>query len=208
MIRTLYTLAITLALGAAAAAQHGPIIRTGNFGPQPQGVISPPSLPTIGTSGTPSPTTPPRPLPRMGGRFGGPYYYGGWGYSPYYPIWYDTDSYPYASAPYMNGLPPYAMYPTPASAPPAPTTIVLPTPPVELRARLTLNVPMRSKVWLGGKEMDANVSPLVLESPVLQPGQSYTFDVKIVWPDGNKTEERARTVLVAAGDQTSLTYQN
>jgi len=194
MIRTVAPFAAVVALCATAAAQ--PVIRVGTA-PQPQGVISAPSLPTIGTPGAPSPTTPPRPLPR-------PYvvaapYYGPWGYSPFWPVWYDTDPVPVVT----RSVP----VPVPVYTAPSQTTIVLPSQPTELRARLALTIPMRSRVWLGGKEMDSNASPVVLESPPLQQGQSYTFDVKVAWPNGDKTEERTRSVTVGAGDQTSLTYQ-
>jgi uncharacterized protein (TIGR03000 family) len=77
---------------------------------------------------------------------------------------------------------------------------------VERRAQLRLSIPQGSKVWLSGREVDANVAPIVLESPPLQEGQMYIFDVKVTWPDGAKTEERTRSVTVGAGQQTSLTY--
>jgi uncharacterized protein (TIGR03000 family) len=76
-----------------------------------------------------------------------------------------------------------------------------------LPASLALNVPLGAKVWLGEKEVDANVVPLVLHSPALQDGQHYTFEVKVTWPENGKTEERKRSVTVAAGEETSLTYR-
>jgi len=212
MIRALTPLAVVFALCATAAADTV-IIRNGSP-PRPAGVISPPQLPTHGVPGSPSPTTPPTTLPRPA-RVAPPIYYGGYygayGYSPYWPVWYDTDPAGYAGAPYpgygMGGYAAPAAYSAPVVNVPVQNTIVLPTPAPDLKARLTLNIPMRSRVWLGGKEVDAKASPLVLESPPLQEGQSYTFDVKIAWPEGDKTEERARSVIVGAGDQTSLTYQ-
>jgi hypothetical protein len=61
-------------------------------------------------------------------------------------------------------------------------------------------------VLLAGTEVDAAVRPLILESPVLREGQSYTFDVKVSWIEGSKTEERGRKVTVEAGENKSLTY--
>jgi uncharacterized protein (TIGR03000 family) len=159
----------------------------------PAGVIPTPSLPFPGAPGAPSPTPPPRVLPR-------PYlansFYSPWGYSPYWPVWYDTDPLPAATNPVVP-TPVYVIVP---QAP------AVPTPPVELRATLNLTVPMRSHVSVGDKEVDAKVSPLSLESPPLQPGQSYTFDVKVTWPNGDRTEERTRSVTVDAGDSKSLKY--
>lgn len=123
-----------------------------------------------------------------------PYYgvwgYGGWGYDPYWPGYYET------TPPIVNQ---YIPVPTPAPAP-APEPVEPP------RARLTLNVPAGARVWLGGKEVDAGVSPLVLESPFLREGQAYTFDVKVTWLEGTRTEERSRKVTVPADESRSLTY--
>ena len=153
----------------------------------------------------PSPTTPARPLPRpfvtpfpYYGPVAAPFY-GAWGYTPYLPVWYDTDPLPYGN--------PAVSVTVPVITPPSQTTIVLPSQPEELRARLALTVPMRAKVWMGDKEVDPNATPLVLESPPLRDGQSYTFNVKVAWPVGERTEERTRQVTVAAGEQKSLTYQ-
>jgi uncharacterized protein (TIGR03000 family) len=215
MIRTLAPLAVALALCAATAAQ--PVIRAGRIGPQPAGVIPTPSLPSVGALSAPSPVLPARPLP-LPYRYTSPYYYGAYAYSPYYPVWYDTDPFAYMANPAVYGAyGAYGMnsgyatmpvnYATPAYTAPAPTTVTIPAPPVDLKARLTLKIPSRAKVWLAGKEVDANISPLVLESPTLQDGQSYTFDIKVTWEDNGKTEERTRSVLVVAGDETSVTYQ-
>jgi uncharacterized protein (TIGR03000 family) len=201
MIRTLTPLLVAGAICATAAAQPT-IVRRGSP-PQPAGVISAPSMPLPGAmvGPVPSPTTPARPLPRPFRPFlgGGLPYYGPWGYSPFWPVWYDTDP-----VPYVNSVEPV---PVPVYTAPPQTTVVLPTPPEEPRARLTLTAPLGSKVWLGGREVDANVHPLVLQSPPLREGQFYTFDVKVTWAENGKTEERTRTVTVAAGDETSLAYR-
>ena len=69
-----------------------------------------------------------------------------------------------------------------------------------------MNIPAGSRVWLADKEMDAAIAPLILESPVLKDGQTYSFDVKITWLEGRTTEERKRVVVVDAGEMKSLTY--
>ena len=206
MIRTLIPLVAVGALCAAAAAQPT-IIRAGSR-PQPGGVISPPSMPLPGAmvGPVPSPSSPMRPLPR-------PYlaanpYFGAWGGGYYYPDYY----WPWPDIYDVEPTLPYTYRAAQFSAPityvaPTYTTVVAPAQPTELRARLALNVPMRARIWVGGKEIDANTKPLVLESPPLQAGQAYTFDVKVTWPENGKTEERTRSVTVEAGDQTSLTYQ-
>ncbi|HEX3148540.1 MAG TPA: TIGR03000 domain-containing protein [Gemmataceae bacterium] len=186
MIRTLSAL-LALAIVPNALGQ---IIRPAPG--RPAGVIAPPALPIPGSL-TPPGFTPARPLPR-------PYlapnpYFNSWGFAPYWPAWYDSE--PPASA---------NLVPIPVPTLPAPMPVV-PPPVPELRARLTLTVPNGATVWLAGKEVDANVTPLILESPVLQSGQSYTFNVKVTWRVSNKeTEERARAVTVEAGESKSLAY--
>src|SRR6478609_2546406 len=128
MIRTLTPLLVAAVTCATAAAQ-ATTIRHGRP-PQPAGVISAPSMPLAGAmvGPVPSPTTPARPLPRPFRPFfgGGLPYYGPWGYSPFWPVWYDTDP-----VPYVNSVEPV---PVPVYAAPSQTTIVLPSAPEELRA--------------------------------------------------------------------------
>jgi len=191
MIRTTAALALALAIYASASAQV--IIRTGRpvlRPPQPAGVIQSPMLPLPGSPLQHSTTAPRTVIPR-GNIYGDPYYLLG-GYVPYWPGWYET-----APTTVVNNY-----IPVPTSVPPT----VPQQAPAEIRARLTLNVPAGAKVLLAGKEVDAAIRPLILESPVLREGQSYTFDVKISWIEGRTTEERARKVTVDAGDSKSLTY--
>jgi uncharacterized protein (TIGR03000 family) len=206
MIRTLAPLVVAGAVCAAAAAQP-PVIRHGSR-PMPAGVISSPSLPIAGgvVGGVPSPTTPVRPLPRPF-LAGNPYYWG-WGGGYYYPDYY----WPWPDMYNVEPTLPYTYRAAQFAAPvtyvtPTYPTVVAPAQPTELRARLAITVPMRARVWIGDREIDANAKPLVVESPPLQAGQSYTFDVKVTWPENGKTEERTRAVTVGAGEQTSLTYQ-
>jgi uncharacterized protein (TIGR03000 family) len=81
-----------------------------------------------------------------------------------------------------------------------------PTRQPDLRARLALDVPTNAKVWLAGNPVDTTVRPVVLESQVLGHGQTFTFDVRVTWPDGSKTEERTKTIAVDAGTRASITY--
>ena len=192
MIRTTAALALALAICASVRAQV--IIRTGRPAPRPQpaGVIATPALPILGSPLQHATTAPPIVMPRPYFQ-SSPYYLLGGGYVPYWPGWYET------SPTIVNNY-----IPVPIAATPAPATT--PQPRAELKARLTLHVPTGAKVFLAGKEVDSAVQPLILESPVLKEGQSYSFDVKVSWIEGRQTEERARKVTVDAGENKSLTY--
>jgi uncharacterized protein (TIGR03000 family) len=200
MMRSLAASAAALAICAAAHGQLFPRPAT-HIPPQPAGVIRPVSLPITGSLTPPSPTSPIPPLPRRQLNLipGLTPWGGGFSYGGLYPLYYDD---PYYYQPAM-----IAPAPAPAPAPNVTNIFVTaPTPPAELRARLNLNVPGNAKVFMNGKEVDTAAQPLVLESPVLKEGQQYTFDVKVSWREGAKSEERARTVAVDAGESKTLTY--
>jgi uncharacterized protein (TIGR03000 family) len=192
MIRTLALLA---ALAAASPAFAQLIARPAPHVGRPAGVIQPPQLTIPGQGTPPNATLPPRVPPLFRPQFSNPFF-GALGYGGYWPDYYDE--------PLVNNNV------APPTAPP--TTIIIntvaapPPPPPELRSRLALTVPFRSTVYLSGKEVDSNANPIILESPVLQEGQSYTFHVKVTWTEGQNVEERSRSVTVEAGEQKSLTY--
>lgn len=196
MIRILSAGAAALAFCATADAQ---LIRS-RAPAQPAGVIRPVSLPIPGSLTPPSPVAPIPPAPRAFHTMSGlnPWF-GLGGYGAYWPLYYDDPlSQPIipaaASAPTTNVTNITVAAPTP------------PPPPPELRAKLTLNIPPHAQVLLAGKPVDTAALPVVLESPVLKEGQRYLFDVKVSWREGDKMEERSRSVSVDAGDSKSVTY--
>jgi uncharacterized protein (TIGR03000 family) len=188
MIRTLAPLGALLVLGLPAQAQ---VVRTGRP-VQPAGVILPPQLP-VANPASARPAPPMRPFrPTLFPNYG-LFGYGGYYAYPFLP--YDGD-YERPTTTVVNN------YVT-VSVPPV---VAPPAPPAELRARLTLDIPPNAKVWLAGKPVDAAALPMVLESPALRPGQTYTFDVKIAWREGDKTQERTRRMTVEAGNGATVTY--
>lgn len=207
MFRSIPVLAVALALAASASAQrpgHGfpgrpvsPVIR----GPlQPAGVIQPPVVPFLGSNAVPSPTPPIRPLPRrplVVNPFFSP-----WGFGPTFWPWPDVYDVPSSFA----ATPPAPQFaPSPVFVTPSPKIVVQDSPPPSPRARLTLGVPTGAQVWVGGEQVDTRVSPIVLESPEMEPGQRYNFDLRVTWQEPSGEQERRRTVTAEAGQSTSLT---
>jgi uncharacterized protein (TIGR03000 family) len=129
------------------------------------------------------------------GGFGGGFvtssYYGGYGgygygYSPYFVVPGPSD---------------YSYAPEPAPAQPAFV--------VELSghatASLTLEFPAVATVWLDGKEVPGDPATLrTLTSPVLKPGEEYTFHVKARWAAGGKTYEYTRDVPLGPGKHSKV----
>ena len=158
-------------------------------GPRPAGVIPPPMLPLLGSPlGQKAPAV--RPAPYLWvNPFG---FYSG--YPPLWPSWEEP-----AAPPAQSIVNNYFLVP---AAPPAPQSPV----PAPTKARLILSVPRGAEVAVGGVAVDTAARPVVVDSPTLKPGQTYLFDVKVTWKEGDKTEMRTRQFRVEAGDEKSLSY--
>lgn len=82
--------------------------------------------------------------------------------------------------------------------------VVVPT--REFPATLTVQLPRAAEVWLNGKKVsDEATEEHVLSSPVLKPGEQFTFEVKARWTTGGKTYEAKRTVTLDSGARSRLT---
>jgi hypothetical protein len=200
MIRTTAALALVVTLTASAGAQHFGHRPGGR--PQPVGVIQSPSLPFPGSNSAPSPVPFAPPIHLRHHFVPGPFF-GPWGFAPGYWPWPDI----YDAEPALPlGERPAPFGASPLYVVPSETAVVRPAPPASPRARLTLDVPSGAQVWLAGKPVDTAAMPIVLESPTLEPGQRYSFDLRVTWPEPTGVQERKRVVTVGAGQSTSLTY--
>jgi uncharacterized protein (TIGR03000 family) len=75
----------------------------------------------------------------------------------------------------------------------------------EYPAILTLEFPAVAKVWLNGQPVAGKASKeRVLTSPVLKPGQQYTFKIRARWDAGGKTYEYSRELTLENGDRSKL----
>lgn len=75
----------------------------------------------------------------------------------------------------------------------------------EAAATLTLEFPAPATVWLDGKEVPGKADAIrTITSPVLRPGQEYTFHVRARWNADGKTYEYSRNVALGAGDRSKL----
>jgi uncharacterized protein (TIGR03000 family) len=218
MSRTLFPLALLLAVPTASHAQFQPSFRptvpadgfTYGFG---GGFARPAPLPAVGgpvINGVPNIAgTPVNLSPFHGGRGivagvgrshvrgpGFPFsgvWRGGYGFGGYY-------GYDYG---YGYGMPLYAapvQFAAPAFVEPAPErTIALAN---EFPATLVMEFPAPAEVWVNGKKGDGEPNTeWTLTSPVLKAGGEFTFEVKARWASGGKTFEYTRSVTVAGGQR-------
>jgi len=158
------------------------------------------------------------------GVYGSPYYstygyrpsYFGYGYSPYYygyrmpyassystPYYYGT---PYS---YNYGSPAYGYIPSSAAASyyysPSDTSTGQ-NPNVAL---IEVRVPEDAELWFDLERMNQTGAQRLFRSPELQPGKSYTYDVRARWTDAaGKEVERIKQVKVQAGARVSVDFNN
>gem|GEM_PF-4569426 len=146
------------------------------------------------------------------GGYGFGYGYGGYGYG--YPNYGYGYGYPYYSYGYGYGYPYYSYsygygYPYGYSRfswmPFVSSTGRTPIRAAQYPAVLTIQSPTASRIWVNGEQVKGDdVIEHVLTSPLLVPGENYTFNIKLRWTVGGKTYETSRAVTVSPGARSRL----
>ncbi len=99
--------------------------------------------------------------------------------------------------------PDYSVYVAPSATyqvfyPPA-------TPAVATPASLTMRVPANADIWVQGTHIESSGEMRQFESPALNAGTQYAYDVQARWVNADgTTTERARSVPVHAGDRVNV----
>jgi uncharacterized protein (TIGR03000 family) len=115
--------------------------------------------------------------------------YGGYSYAPAF-----TDYYYYG--PLTIGRTWSANYPYGAPAPTQKNTV-----------HIRLVVPDDARVWFDDQETKQTGQTRQFESPVLEPGHQYVYDVKVRWRDKDGKEvTKARQLNVSANDNVSIDF--
>ena len=128
-------------------------------------------------------------LPRTGSATS---FYGGFG-------GFNRYSYPYFAGPGFD----YNEYAPPPIAPVAPLHVVALS--GEFPAILTLEFPAPATVWLDGREVTGEPDAVrVLASPVLKPGEQFTFRIRARWELNGKRYEYSREAALGPGDRSKL----
>jgi len=73
-------------------------------------------------------------------------------------------------------------------------------------ARLSLNVPANSIVWLEDQPMRQTGPVREYISPPLEPGVSYTYTIRARWIEGNQQLEQVQSVPVMAGQNRTVVF--
>jgi len=152
-----------------------------------------------------------------GGGYGRGYYGGGYGrgyygrgyypgyYGGYYPGYYgnydyapDYDTYSAAPDYYTTPAPDYGNAPDYGTAPAAPSRNT---------ARVTIHVPdPNADIWFNGTKTAQKGTERVFESPELEPGRDFTYDVRARWMEDGREVEQDRKIEVHAGDRLTANF--
>ena len=196
MIRTLFAAMIAIVLAASPSPAQviaGGTVGAGSFG----GGFRPP---------VPFPA---RAVPRLHPAFHTRPLAGGFYYSPYYPYsssfyggfggGFSRYSYPNITGPGSY----YDEYAPQPIAPVAPPRIVALS--GEFPAVLTLEFPAPATVWLDGREVPGKPDAVrMLTSPILKPGEQFTFLIRARWEVNGKRYEYSRETALGPGDRSKL----
>lgn len=121
----------------------------------------------------------------------------GWGYRSPFGFGYTFGGY----LPYGFVLP----VPQPAAVEPPPKPERMIALANEFPATLSLQFPAAATVWLNGQPVKGDASEdRVLTSPVLKPGDTFTFEVKARWKQRGTEYESVRTVTLGPGERSRL----
>ena len=82
-----------------------------------------------------------------------------------------------------------------------------PVPPVDNRAYFRVLVPADAQLWFENQPTTETGSVRIFNSPPLQPGHSYTYDVRAQWRQGSQTVTRHRQVEISPGDRISVDFR-
>ena len=70
---------------------------------------------------------------------------------------------------------------------------------------MVLRVPSTAEVWFNGTKTAAQTKAgRRFVTPALEPGQDYTYDIRVRWTEEGRPVEQTRRVLVRAGDRVTL----
>jgi uncharacterized protein (TIGR03000 family) len=130
--------------------------------------------------------------------------YGGVTYAGYRPI--VPSSWAAASYSYVAFFPPSFPGSSPAAAPPAPPTDTSVAGVADSRATVQVEVPSNATVWFNGVQTKQGGSMRTFETPALERGYTYHYDVKARWEENGKPVERTRRVEVYPGGRVTVAF--
>ena len=129
----------------------------------------------------------------------------GWGGDWYDPWYYDYGNDPYGG--YPSGYRSFYQGPIDSDQAYANTGVQVPTEAGdENAAMIAVRVPQNAEIWFDGQKTSRTGTVRQFETPPLQPGQEYAYDVRARWNENGREVDRRRHVIVHAGDRFGLNF--
>jgi uncharacterized protein (TIGR03000 family) len=100
-------------------------------------------------------------------------------------------------------------YPPPPDGqfyPPPPGMDQVSPPQPDYTVHISVIVPPDAEVWFDQEKTTQSGTVREFESPPIQPGRFFSYDVKAKWPEGGKNVEFVRHITVRAGDRTTVDF--
>ncbi len=204
------SVAALFALPAIAPAQFRTVVPNAGFSGGALGNGLTGGIRPLGPAILPAPTPIAPPRFSMVGRGS----MGGGILRPVPPIWQQGAGFPFSGvwpgygyggwAPFYQAVPVMPMpvivpSTVPSRLPSVNQSVVLAN---QFPAVLTMEFPGMAEVWLNGEKVKGDPSTeWTLTSPRLQPGGTYTFEVKAKWTSGGRMFTSERSITVAAGNR-------
>jgi uncharacterized protein (TIGR03000 family) len=114
----------------------------------------------------------------------------------------------YASVPTYATSPTYATY---ATTPSQPVQTATPMPKQEATskvARVTVEVPANSRLWVDNVECPMNTPVRSFNTPPLNPNQQYFYDLKVELARDGRTVTESQRVLITPGQEARVNFTN
>ena len=75
-------------------------------------------------------------------------------------------------------------------------------------ARVTVQLPSEAKLWVDGVYCPLTSNVRSFNTPVLQPGREYTYNIRIQVTQNGQARDETRRVLVSANRQITVDFNN
>jgi uncharacterized protein (TIGR03000 family) len=76
----------------------------------------------------------------------------------------------------------------------------------ENAALIAVRVPANTEVWFQGKKTSETGTVRQFQTPPLDPGQGYTYNVRARWKEGGREIDQTRKLAVRAGDRLGISF--
>jgi len=128
---------------------------------------------------------------------------GGYGYG--YPSYYTSNSY-YSYPTYNSGYYDYSYAPPVTSYQSSYPVDPVPNQPAVTGAPVEVMVPATAEVWFDGYLTTQQGTVRVFQTPALQPGQTYSYQVRARWMENGQVHDVTRTLQVREGVPSFLDF--